>query len=280
MMRKKIACLLSIIALGVYTSLANSAQERPLVRFSLKTDKQIYEKGEEIKIFGLVKNLSSQVMYVQTKRPFLNAHISLKTPSGKIFEPVDDRGPFYPSDYSAVLAGEEIEFFNLNMKANHLINSPNDAGLEPFQESGSYEISYTYTDLNPLLKKALNGVFSSSISKITIVSLDEIEKQQAITKAATKKTPAKRSFYLNDKPSPTPDFSASQEQAIVLATKLIDAREIKPKEKREKMNFLFISDAAENGYWVVGFEEEKSKIFHAVKVDTKTGIAEEIFFID
>lgn len=277
---KKIAFAVIGVALCLSASLVYPQEEaKPLVRFSLNADKDIYEIGEEIHASGTIKNLSSKVAYLQTLRPFVNTTLAVKTPSGERFEAVDERGPFYPTDFSAVLPGEEIEYFRVKLQSLNFIKTPGEPAGAPFKEEGTYEISYTYQDADPVIKKALSGLFAAEPVNITLVSIRDIstgpKEEPAMPhifpKKAEEEMPAeKEAVSLDKKP-------ITQEQAVLLATKYINNQK---EYKKKKMSFLFISDTAENGYWVSGFEEEGSKDFHAVKVNVKTGEAEEAYFIE
>lgn len=256
--------------------------ENPLVRFSVKADKKIYEIGEEISILGFVKNLSSKVVYIQSKRPFVNTGLIIKSPSGKQFEAIDDRGPFLPTDYSAVLPGEEIEYFQFNLMPEHLLSegNPSEASLEPLNEEGDYEISCLYQDANPVFKKALEGVFYAEPAKITLISLTEVGQKYEQKSGAQEQAPSKKTRLSAKSPQALKEeliTPLSQEAAVLLATKYINNQKA---YQKKKLTFLFISDEAENGFWVAGFEEERDKTFHAVKINAKTGETEETYFIE
>lgn len=267
------------ITLGFLSSasIGSSETKHPTVRFNLKTDSQIYKMGEEITISGLIKNLSSQVVYIQTMRPFLNTQLTVKTPSNKEALLVDERGPFVPTDYYAVLPTEEIEYFTLKIRADNLEDA-NTAGIEPFTERGTYEISYIYQDLTPTLKKALKGTYASRPLKIDIVSLENIQQE----------TKRQETIITKGKQGPQKDEGIQQKirrkyllinkkKAIALATEYIKRQKA---YRNNEITFLFISDSAENNYWVVGFEEAKSGIFHAIKVHANTGEVQETYFLE
>lgn len=284
-MKKTTYILVIFTAVFTVAFLAFADLDNPLVRFSIKTDKQIYRTDEDIILFASIKNLSSRLYYLQALRPFLNTKIVVKAPSGKKFELIDDRGPFFPTDYLAVLAGTEVEYARLNIKHNnYIIKSESETDSEPFKESGTYEISCAYRDLTPAIEKALKGVFTAETIKISIVSLGDLQqkiaqKREAEKKDIKKRTQEKTKDISGDaiNANPQPNFAIGKEEAIILAQEYIKNQEA---YEDKKMDYLFISDSAEKGSWVVSFEEKKSKIFHAMKVNERTGDTEEAFFLE
>ncbi|MDP1853833.1 MAG: hypothetical protein Q8L26_06510 [Candidatus Omnitrophota bacterium] len=281
---KRIAvCVLTGMSLSFFSpSDGFSKTEKPIVRFSIKTDKPIYRIGEEIIITVSAENLSGRVCYIQTLRPLLNTKLVITNPSGEKFFLEDDKGPFYPTDYSAVLPGNEIEYARLKVKSEgyNIKNKPV-AGYQPFWKKGAYEISCSYQDLSPFLDKALTGTFTADSIKINIVSLREGPeitpkgisiKQSAIEKLTIKKEDAESSLATE----PQEPLIGKEEAIFVAEYYFKNHNDYRKKE----MEFLSVSDNAEKGFWEVGFEEKKTKIFHVVKVNEKTGEAKEVFFLE
>lgn len=257
--------LIAIFGLLSFSSIAPAKETRPLVRFRIETDKRTYAIGETITLRGFVINLGSNVAYIQTLRPFLNTTLTVTTPSDNELELVDDRGPFAPTDYSAVLPAEEIEFFALDIKPKGLENE-NSAGLEPFIESGTYKIRLTYCDRAPLLKRAVKEICSSDTIKIDILSFNELQKKLTNSKKLKGKiTTENQRIIVNKK------------EAKTLAAKYAKAQKV---YRKKGLTYLFTSDDARDGYWIVGFEEKRTGIFHAIRVNAITGKTKEIYFVD
>lgn len=281
--RKGIAvCVLTGISLSFFSaSICFAKAEKPIVRFSIKTDKPIYRIGEEITITISVENLSKRVCYIQTLRPLMNTKLVIINPSGEKLFPADDKGPFYPTDYSAVLPGEELEYARLKIKSQvDKVTGPED-NYRPFWKKGTYEISCSYQDLSPFLDKALTGTFAADPVKINIVSLrqaPEITPEGiGITRPAAQKPAIKNEGaegYLATEPQ---EPLIGKEEAVLVAEYYFKTHK---DYRKTEMEFLSISDNAEKGFWEVGFEEKKTKIFHVVKVNEKTGEAKEVFFLE
>ncbi|PIQ90004.1 MAG: hypothetical protein COV72_00390 [Candidatus Omnitrophica bacterium CG11_big_fil_rev_8_21_14_0_20_42_13] len=263
-MRKSyIICIIFLTLLKA--SIAEANQQ--LARFALETDKGLYELGEEITVSGLTQNLSSQVIYIQTLRPLANIDLFIAGPNGRKFQLKDERGPFIPTDYSAVMPSEKKKFFTIKLGAKDL-NRENTAGLEFFSESGKYEISYSYRDSNPVMEKALKGTYNAKPVTIEIASLKNISKAKNVDEPVN--TDSKETV-------PVKDIRLTKEQAILIAQNHINSLK---EYKKIAMSFLFISDTVENGCWAAGFEEEKTNIFHLIKVNAATGRAEEAYFLE
>lgn len=276
-------CVLTGMSLSFFSpSYGLSKTEKPIVRFSIKTDKPIYRVGEEIIITVSVENLSGRVCYIQTLRPLLNTKLAITNPSGEKLFPADDKGPFYPTDYSAVLPGEEIEYAHLTVKSQvDNINGEPAANYRPFWKKGAYEISCSYQDLSPFLDKALTGVFSADSIKINIVSLRESPEITpegiSIKQNTTEKLPIKNEGAEGSFATEPQEPLIGKEEAILVAGYYF--KNHKDYRKKE-MEFLSVSDNSEKGSWEVGFEEKKTKIFHVVKVNEKTGETKEVFFLE
>ncbi len=151
---KKIFLVIAFLFLIVSQGLC---QESPL-QLTIKSDKEVYEAGDEIIISGYFKNVSSEKVYlVKTPKPLLWCRLIVIDPKGYEFWWYEDSPPLTPI-YSALLQGEMIQF---TLKAvageandhNWLCQVPIEGRIDyPFRPQGIYKVKFQFEFIKATVK--------------------------------------------------------------------------------------------------------------------------------
>ena len=172
-MMKKI--LFGIAALCLAATVGYCQEKTSPLQLTIKSDKQVYEVGEEISLTGYFKSSSSGEIYiVKDYMPLKYCRLKVSVPGGNVFE--HDPNPWQqfagapPSSYIALKPNEGIEYFSVKTKAGESMGdrdnwssvTSNESSLVPFVAKGVYEIRFEYINLTPTKKDALKGIFTSN----------------------------------------------------------------------------------------------------------------------
>lgn len=203
-------------------AIAEVSKESPL-QLTTKSDKEIYEVGDEIIIYGYFKNNSVDKIYViKDDKPLLWCHLVVNNPDGIEFwydaYPTKDFGPAPAHAYIAILPNKTLEYFAFKVVAGELEGHESNWNWDrypttiavpkevmPFCEKGRYKIKFQYINLTPTRKDALKGTFTSNAITIEVVEKKQTqflnEKIDALIKKYRDSNPeedAKTAFNNND----------------------------------------------------------------------------------
>lgn len=180
---KKISLGIALLFLTVSQGLC---QESPL-QLTIKSNKEIYEVGDEIIISGYFKNVSPEKIYViKDDKLLLWCRLTVENPDGIEFwydpYPTMEFGPASPNAYTAILPNKTLEYFTFKVVAGELGGHESNWNWDryttaiavpkevmPFCEKGQYKIKFQYINLTPTRKDALKGTFTSNTITIKVV---------------------------------------------------------------------------------------------------------------